>query len=234
MTMLSGYSCQIFADFAGYSLIAIGLAKLFGYSFFNNFKFPYIATSFKEFWKRWHISLSTFLMQYLYKPLGGNRRGPYRTYLNLFIVMFLGGLWHGAAWSYAIWGVFHGCLLAVERFLGNIFKMPSYKAISFFKTVFVFSMVTMGWLLFKMPKIEHVFAFVKSLLNNVSIGNSSQIIIYVILYSLPVFLYHAFYLVSQRSYFAGLKKMEFAFYGFMLFLIVLNSGTPGTFIYFQF
>ena len=106
-TMLFGYSIQIFADFAGYSLIAIGLAKLFGYDFQTNFYFPYISTSFKEFWKRWHISLSTFLMQYLYIPLGGNRKGKFRTYLNLLLTMVLGGLWHGAAWSYATWGLFH-------------------------------------------------------------------------------------------------------------------------------
>ena len=91
VALLFGYSCQIFADFAGYSLIAIGVARLFGYNFKDNFNFPYIATSFKEFWKRWHISLSTFLMEYLYIPLGGNRKGKVRTYLNLMITMFLGG-----------------------------------------------------------------------------------------------------------------------------------------------
>jgi len=97
LVMLFGYSCQIFADFAGYSLIAIGLARLFGYDFKDNFNFPYLSTSFKEFWKRWHISLSSFLMEYLYIPLGGNRKGRVRTYINLMITMILGGLWHGAA-----------------------------------------------------------------------------------------------------------------------------------------
>lgn len=99
LAMLFGYSFQIFADFAGYSLIAIGLAKLFGYNLMENFNFPYISSSFKEFWKRWHISLSTFLMEYLYFPLGGNRKGKVRTYINIMTTMILGGLWHGAAWS---------------------------------------------------------------------------------------------------------------------------------------
>ena len=94
LTMLFGYSMQIFADFAGYSLIAIGIAGLFGYQLRDNFMFPYISTSFSEFWNRWHISLSSFLKEYLYIPLGGNRKGKFRTYLNLFITMVLGGLWH--------------------------------------------------------------------------------------------------------------------------------------------
>src|SRR5262249_19203777 len=115
LALLFGYSMQIFADFAGYSLIALGLAGLFGYRLPTNFNYPYIAESFSEFWTRWHISLSSFLRQYLYIPLGGNRAGTFRTYRNLMIVMVLGGLWHGAAWSYAIWGSVHGLALVVER-----------------------------------------------------------------------------------------------------------------------
>ncbi|MEZ6126145.1 MAG: MBOAT family O-acyltransferase [Planctomycetaceae bacterium] len=108
LTMLFGYSMQIFADFAGYSLIAIGVAAIFGYRLISNFDFPYISTSFSEFWRRWHVSLSSFLKEYLYIPLGGNRSGRLRTYRNLLLTMILGGLWHGAAWSYAIWGLAHG------------------------------------------------------------------------------------------------------------------------------
>lgn len=104
IAMLFGYSIQIFADFAGYSFIAMGLAGLFGYVLPLNFNFPYIASSFSDFWSRWHISLSSWLKEYLYIPLGGNRKGSARTYFNLMIVMFLGGLWHGAAWSYLVWG----------------------------------------------------------------------------------------------------------------------------------
>lgn len=118
LALLYGFSFQIFADFCGYSMIAIGLAKLFGYELPINFRFPYISRSFTEFWRRWHISLRTWLRSYLYIPLGGNRHGALRTYFNLFVVMFLGGLWHGAAWSYAVWGTAHGILLAFERMLG--------------------------------------------------------------------------------------------------------------------
>ena len=115
MSLLYGYSFQIFADFAGYSLIAIGLGALFGYKLPPNFNFPYLSTSITEFWRRWHLSLSSWLRDYLYFPLGGNRKGAGRTYFNLFLVMFLGGLWHGAAWKFALWGSLHGLFLALER-----------------------------------------------------------------------------------------------------------------------
>jgi alginate O-acetyltransferase complex protein AlgI len=115
MPLLYGYSFQIFADFAGYSLIAIGLGALFGYHLPENFRFPYLSTSITDFWRRWHLSLSSWLRDYLYIPLGGNRKGPGRTYFNLFLVMFLGGLWHGAAWKFALWGSLHGMFLALER-----------------------------------------------------------------------------------------------------------------------
>jgi alginate O-acetyltransferase complex protein AlgI len=113
LALIYAYSLQIFADFAGYSLIAIGLSSLFGYTLSANFNFPYLATTITDFWRRWHLSLSSWLREYLYIPLGGNRRGDVRTYVNLFIVMFLGGLWHGAAWKYALWGTLHGVFLAV-------------------------------------------------------------------------------------------------------------------------
>jgi alginate O-acetyltransferase complex protein AlgI len=115
LPLLYGYSLQIFADFAGYSLIAIGLGALFGYKLPPNFNFPYLSTSITEFWRRWHLSLSSWLRDYLYIPLGGNRKGSGRTYFNLFLVMFLGGLWHGAAWKFALWGSLHGLFLALER-----------------------------------------------------------------------------------------------------------------------
>jgi alginate O-acetyltransferase complex protein AlgI len=119
MSLLYGYSLQIFADFGGYSLIAIGLGELFGYKLPPNFHFPYLSTSITEFWRRWHLSLSSWLRDYLYIPLGGNRKGSGRTYFNLFLVMFLGGLWHGAAWKFALWGSLHGLFLALERLLAR-------------------------------------------------------------------------------------------------------------------
>ncbi|HEY0876747.1 MAG TPA: MBOAT family protein [Vicinamibacterales bacterium] len=109
------YAFQIYFDFSGYSDMAIGLGLMLGFMFAKNFDSPYRATSITDFWRRWHISLSSWLRDYLYVPLGGNRKGPRRTYVNLFIVMLLGGLWHGAAWNFVVWGGLHGMLLAVER-----------------------------------------------------------------------------------------------------------------------
>ena len=127
--LLFVYSFQIYADFFGYSTIALGLALLFGYRLPVNFRMPYTANSFSDFWNRWHISLSMWLRQYLYIPLGGNRISSVRTYMNLIIVMILGGLWHGAALSYAVWGLAHGVLLAGERFGARIFESysPDYR-----------------------------------------------------------------------------------------------------------
>ena len=238
ITLLIGYSCQIFADFAGYSLIAIGLAQLFGYNLINNFNFPYISTSFQEFWKRWHISLSSFLMEYLYFPLGGNRKGKVRTYINLMITMFLGGLWHGAAWSYAVWGLVHGAALAIER----LFKDKKKKTTAepgmvtiFFKRIMVFCVVTFAWLFFKLPDFSQVIEFVRTIANNMSLSFYSKLCYNVLLYSSPVFLFHLFYLLKRNEQFnRSFEKYSYILYGIMLFLLLTNSGSSGSFIYFQF
>lgn len=117
MLAIYGYAVQIYCDFSGYSDIAIGVAALLGYRFNWNFNQPYRASSLKEFWRRWHISLSEWLRDYLYKPLGGSQGGTLKTYRNLFLTMFLGGIWHGAAWTFIVWGVIHGSALAIERFV---------------------------------------------------------------------------------------------------------------------
>jgi alginate O-acetyltransferase complex protein AlgI len=234
VAMLLGFSFQIFADFAGYSLIAIGLAKLFGYHFKDNFNFPYISTSFKEFWKRWHISLSQFLMEYLYIPLGGNKKGKVRTYANLMIVMVLGGLWHGAAWSYAVWGSFHGIALAVERFFSENFSFKKSGLITFINGVIIFSFVTISWLFFKLPNLSHAIKYLECISTNISMPDNYARITYIAVYSSPVFFYHLSYLLSYRPQFFYFKKVQFLFYGMILFLILVNSGSSGAFIYFQF
>lgn len=235
VTMLLGYSFQIFADFAGYSLVALGLAGLFGYRLMENFNFPYISATFSEFWRRWHISLSTFLKEYLYFPLGGNQKGKVRTYINLAITMVLGGLWHGAAWSYAVWGAFHGGALAIERLFNDKFKIKIKKGSAFyyFKILFIFLAVTLAWLLFKLPDFTQVIAYVKSIFTNTGMVTNYISIFLILLYSLPVVLYHFLYLKRQEVP-GFLRKADVLAYGFMLFLIFTNSGTPGAFIYFQF
>jgi alginate O-acetyltransferase complex protein AlgI len=230
--LVFGYSMQIFADFAGYSLIAIGLGHLFGYSLPINFNFPYISRSFSEFWRRWHISLSTWLREYLYYPLGGNRRGKGRTYLNLFIVMFLGGLWHGAAWSYAIWGTFHGCALAAERLVKDKIRIPENRAFNIIRAGIVFSFVTFAWLLFKLPKFDQVLEYVLSFFRNFHIPVRDLLIAAVLTYSIPVISYYAWHFAREKR--PQLKRYEFLILGALVAAIVVNSGSAQKFIYFQF
>ncbi|MEY2539367.1 MAG: hypothetical protein QOG67_3107 [Verrucomicrobiota bacterium] len=230
--LLFGYSIQIFADFAGYSLIAIGLGHLFGYTLPTNFNFPYIARSFSEFWKRWHISLSTWLREYLYFPLGGNRHGGVRTYLNLFIVMFLGGLWHGAAWSYAVWGTFHGMALVAERLVKNVVSMPRHWLVDAARMLIVFSFVTFAWLLFKLPKFEHVIMYVNAL-GNIHAQTRYLLLGAVMAFSAPVFFYYIWHFVHER-WPAARERYEFLILGALLVGILLNSGSSQKFIYFQF
>jgi alginate O-acetyltransferase complex protein AlgI len=148
-----GYALQIYCDFSGYTDIAIGSALLLGVRFPKNFDSPYKSTSIIEFWRRWHISLSTWLRDYLYVPLGGNRRGRARTYLNLFLTMLLGGLWHGAAWTFVVWGALHGLGLAVNRFWSGA-RLQSGPISPWRRAILVtatFHFVCLGWIFFRSP-----------------------------------------------------------------------------------
>ncbi len=234
IAMLFAFSMQIFADFAGYSLIAIGIALIFGYTLPPNFNFPYVAQSFSDFWRRWHISLSSWLRDYLYKPLGGSRRGEIRTYLNLMIVMFLGGLWHGAAWSYAVWGTWHGVALALERpFLHTAFFRSKAVTVSGMRMAMVFAFVSASWLLFKLPDIHHVGGYLVSLANNWSIPSNKLNLAVMAMLSLPVIGYHAWHLLAEHRP-AMLERLRPALLGVMFAAVVLNSGSADAFIYFQF
>ncbi len=244
IVLLYGYSFQIFADFSGYSLIAIGLGAMFGYKFPINFNFPYIAASLTEFWQRWHISLSSFLREYLYIPLGGNRKGKIRTYINLFIVMFLGGLWHGAAWSYAIWGISHGVILAIEKIYSDVMKNRKKQKFSHIynvmKIFITFHIVSMLWLLFIMPNFDNVIQYFFLVISQEKVLESPRQAYIVLIYGLPIVFYHliAYFREHSKSISSCsiLKNMNIEAFmlSVTLFLIILNSGTNGDFIYFQF
>lgn len=149
------YSLQIYFDFSGYSDMAIGIAKLLGFDFSRNFNLPYMSKNLTEFWKRWHISLSEWLQEYLYYPLGGGRKGAFRRYLNLFLTMLLGGLWHGASWTFVIWGSLHGISLIVHKVFvkwkNSYFKKKDVqnKLWNFISCVFTFCFVTFCWVFFR-------------------------------------------------------------------------------------
>lgn len=141
------YLFQIYYDFSGYSDMAIGLGKIFGFDFPENFNFPYLADSIKDFWRRWHISLSSWFKEYLYIPLGGNRKGNVRTYINLIIVFFCTGLWHGANWTFVVWGLFHGVFQLLEK--GPFGRWLNNKAPRVVAHIYALLVVTVGWVFFR-------------------------------------------------------------------------------------
>ncbi len=149
------YGFQIYGDFAGYSLIAIGLAQMLGYHFNANFNRPYLATSFSDFWKRWHISLSSWLRDYLYIPLGGNRKGKRRTQINLMLTMLLGGLWHGSSWNFVLWGGLHGFYLIAQRWVSPLWNVPLPELL---KKLFCWFCVMVGvflaWIFFRVQSFH--------------------------------------------------------------------------------
>ncbi len=156
-----GYAFQIYFDFSGYSDMAIGLALMMGFVLVQNFDSPYKADSITEFWRRWHISLSTWLRDYLYIPLGGNRKGPRRTYANLMAVMLLGGLWHGASWNFVLWGGIHGGMLAAERAQGK--DSPYRRLPRPIRVAITFGIVCLSWVFFRAKTLGQALTYLGSL-----------------------------------------------------------------------
>jgi D-alanyl-lipoteichoic acid acyltransferase DltB (MBOAT superfamily) len=154
------YGFQIYFDFSGYTDIAQGLARLLGFRLPHNFRHPYRAVSPRDFWRRWHISLSSWLRDYLYVSLGGNRRGKARTYLNLLTTMVLGGLWHGAAWNFVLWGAFHGGWLALHRACAT----PTPRTPVWLRRLVTFHVVLVAWVLFRAPSLESIASMWRGLL----------------------------------------------------------------------
>lgn len=160
LAMLS-YTLQIYFDFSGYSDMAIGLGRIFGFEFKENFNYPYTSLSIQEFWRRWHISLSSWFKEYVYIPLGGNRKGKGRTLLNLFIVFMLTGIWHGANFTFIAWGMYYGIFLIIERlFLGEILKKNPVKIINYVYMIFI---VMVGWVFFRSDSIFQAVDIIKGL-----------------------------------------------------------------------
>ncbi|MFY7666645.1 MBOAT family O-acyltransferase [Flavobacterium sp.] len=155
-----GYAIQIYCDFSGYSDMAIGIALLMGFRLSVNFRTPYKSASITEFWRRWHISLSTWLRDYLYISMGGNRKGKFRMYFNLFMTMLLGGLWHGASWKFVIWGVLHGLALVVERLFKNVLHLPKNIFVRVVQVVLTFHFVVFCWIFFRAKDFETAFELI--------------------------------------------------------------------------
>ncbi|MGL4522374.1 MAG: MBOAT family O-acyltransferase [Bacilli bacterium] len=188
------YTIQIYFDFSGYSDMAIGLGKMFGFTFLENFNYPYISKSVGEFWRRWHISLSTWFRDYVYIPLGGNRVSPWKFYRNLFVVWTLTGFWHGASWTFMAWGFYYGLLMAIERaWLGKVLQ----KAPKLLQHVYVLVLVMIGWVFFRADSFSYSFAFIQSMFGGAGEGfldhtavyylmNNWEIFILGMLFSMPI------------------------------------------------
>lgn len=168
------YTFQIYFDFSGYSDMAIGLGKMFGFSFRENFYYPYVSESITEFWRRWHISLSTWFREYVYIPLGGNRRGVGRTYFNLFCVWLLTGLWHGASWNFVLWGLYYFALLVIEKtFLLRLLE----RAPKFLRHIYSMAAVIFGWLLFVIENVSSIGAYLSRMFGGTGVF-ATQITVY--------------------------------------------------------
>ncbi len=154
------YSLQIYYDFSGYSDMAIGLGKMFGFTFLENFNLPYQSKSITEFWKRWHISLSSWFKEYIYIPLGGNRKGKFKTYRNLWIVFIVTGVWHGAAWAFIVWGLYHGFFIFIERLgLKRVLdKLP------ILNHIYALLVINFGWVIFRITDFKYGLSFIKRMI----------------------------------------------------------------------
>src|SRR5690554_6760865 len=235
---------QIYFDFSGYSDMAIGLGRMFGFRILENFNFPYISKSIQEFWRRWHISLSTWFRDYVYIPLGGNRKGPYKTYFNLITVFFLTGIWHGATWSFVVWGLFHGLFLIIERlgFKSILNRLPN--ALQWFYTILV---VMVGWVLFRVEALPDAIAYIVKLfsfeqMNNNSflyyLNNEKIIVLLLAVVSSSLFFVKIKAYLDKRNYFQTIAVQTALDIGFVILLLIcivyINSGSYSPFIYFRF
>ena len=257
------FSGQIFFDFAGYSTCAVGVASCLGFVLPENFLYPYAAVGFSDFWRRWHITLSAWLRDYLYIPLGGNRGGKFRTYINLMITMLLGGLWHGANWTFVVWGALHGVYLMAEKFIQDLnirvkpesgatppqkivvqgFMAPRFlkkvQSSNFLLALFTFFLVNVTWVFFRAPDFTGALRMLTSMFSHVP--NGAVLLSYLTIAKVSVIVicmvtFHWFMRNTRVLHVAN--KMPWWLLGLvwsaMLILLVLSQESSSSFIYFQF
>ncbi|MDX6640857.1 MAG: alginate O-acetyltransferase complex protein AlgI [Solirubrobacteraceae bacterium] len=230
---LYGYAAQIYCDFSGYTDIAIGLALLMGFVFPRNFDRPYSSQSFREFWRRWHMTLSRYLRDFLYIPLGGNRGGQWRSARNLMITMVLGGLWHGAAWGFVLWGTVHGGALAIERLLrGRVPAPPRW-----LRWLIVFHVVVFAWVLFRAPDLSTAGAVLGRLLTWSPATLFAPVAVICIAVAILLQLVPEQPIVTLRHRLEAANPVALAG-ALVVTIVVVGSTVPGgavpPFIYFQF
>ena len=233
------YSFQIYSDFFGYSTIAIGSARLLGINLMDNFKTPYLSKSIAEFWQRWHISLSTWFRDYLYYPMGGNKVGVFKWYLNILTIFIVSGIWHGANWTFIFWGALFGIIYIIEKSIKkhviNLKRNPVTNTLLIVKT---FILTTLIWVFFRSQSIDEAFEFLSRIFEFSSESKINLTVPYYIWFSLIVFIVSEFLLFNSR-FDEKLDKVAFpvrwSIYSILLFAILVFSGVDDfPFIYFQF
>jgi alginate O-acetyltransferase complex protein AlgI len=234
-----GYAFQIYFDFSGYSDMACGLALMLGFVLIQNFDSPYQAESLTDFWRRWHISLSTWLRDYLYIPLGGNRRGRIRTYVNLMLVMLIGGLWHGASWNFVIWGACHGTMLALERMQGQ--HAATKRLPRPWRIMMTFGIVCITWVFFRSETLPQAASYLACLFGMGRLSTSSEAIAAILYtnYHIIVIMIAALLVWQSPSSWVFSRRITWARAGYTAFLFMLSTAFMWTqsenpFIYFQF
>ncbi|MDB6083979.1 MAG: hypothetical protein JWN43_1860, partial [Gammaproteobacteria bacterium] len=244
LTAAYAFAFQIFCDFSGYTDIARGVAKLMGFEFVLNFNLPYFATNPSDFWKRWHISLSSWLRDYLYIPLGGNHNGTLLTYRNLMLTMILGGLWHGAAWNFVAWGFYHGVLLVGHRLAEPALEKVGRRAQGLWRTpwfllrLFVmFQLTCYGWLLFRAKSFGQIAAMTRALAHPLT-GIPPDTLSQVAMLCAPIVVVQ---IIQYRTGRLEFMRQPFlpaagkaALYSLLLYCTVFHGAAPKAFVYFQF
>lgn len=241
-----GFTVQLYCDFSGYSDIAIGIALLMGFRFADNFRAPFKSQNPQEFWRRWHISLSTWLRDYLYIPLGGSRKGKWRTYANNFLTMVLGGLWHGAGWMYLLWGAYHGVLLAGHKAFKKVWKVPEFlkgtTALRVVNTVITFSLIVIGFTIFRADSLETLGAIGRQVFTDFHISVAPQFVESYLMIVLAIVFALSMHM-SPRRWTAGATTayaaLPLAVQGLLLaitlfFVIQVRSSDLVPFIYLQY
>ncbi|MCM1338389.1 MAG: MBOAT family protein [Muribaculaceae bacterium] len=240
------YSFQLYFDFSGYSDMAIGLGLIFGFKFMENFNYPYISKSIIEFWRRWHISLSTWFKQYIYIPLGGNRHGLVKTLRNLGIVFLLTGIWHGAAWTFVVWGIWHGVLIIIEKLI-NIKKFEQkyqHWSIRLFQHIYCILAFVIGWVIFRADSISYASKYILNMFGILRIRTEEivytqayyvdniEVIIFItaVICALPLF--KNFLLIKNKVWKIFINTWLLLL--FILSVASIASNTYNPFIYFRF
>jgi D-alanyl-lipoteichoic acid acyltransferase DltB (MBOAT superfamily) len=256
------FSAQIFFDFAGYSTCAIGVASCLGFVLPENFLYPYAAIGFSDFWRRWHITLSAWLRDYLYIPLGGNRNGTFRTYINLMITMLLGGLWHGANWTFVVWGALHGFYLWMEKIVQNFSKLSAVPAptttsgeigvlgvlpkelktktlSNFFLAMVTFFFINVTWVFFRAPDFHSAWQLLTSMFSHVP--KAEVLLTTLAIYKISVivfFLVLFHWLMRNTRVITVANKMPWWLVGiiwsFLVIILIWSQESSSSFIYFQF